>query len=69
MMLLSSLVRPPDSLEIPPDPKITSFTITEHRDFYGDAVTGQVFSVKELDSVPAIAADEEAVVMSAVTRS
>jgi hypothetical protein len=68
MMFLSSLVHPPDALEMPPDPEIKPFAMSEHPEPAGEAIAGPIFSVKEIESMGAIATDEDAVVMTSVSR-
>jgi hypothetical protein len=68
MMLkfFDGLINPPDSIETPEDPvieQLSSFSL--HRTENPEAITGPIFSVKELDSVPVFAQDEEPVVMRA----
>jgi hypothetical protein len=68
LMFLSSIVNPPDSLPMPPYPEIKPFEVIEHRDVVNPVIPGAIFGVRELDSVPDIAADEDAVVMVSVQR-
>ena len=60
----SSVTNPPESLPMPDTPTIEAISgVSIHRDAVPGAVSGVVFSVKEMQEIPAIAQEDEAVMM------
>ena len=63
----SSVTNPPESLPMPDTPTIDAISgVSIHRDPVPGAVSGVVFSVKEMQEIPAIAQEDEAVMMHTV---
>jgi hypothetical protein len=68
MLFVSSVVSPPDSLAMPAFPEIRPLEVTEHRDPAPPPAPGAIFAIRELESVPDIAPDEDAVLMASAQR-
>jgi hypothetical protein len=66
MALLAALVHPPDELLFPDFPEIERISFMRHRDPQPHQISGPVFAVTEVDSVPAVERDDSAETMSLV---
>ena len=59
-----NLISPPEALEMPEDPQLPQLpTISLHKERTPIQITGSVFSKKELDSIPMISNEENALTM------